>query len=108
VRRGELYRVYRGNKNDPKDFRVFIVVGRQAVIESKFSTVICAPVYSKFDGLSTQLSVGVEEGLKKESSIFCEELISIEKSRLTDFVGSLLPSKMADLERCLKIALGID
>ncbi len=108
MRRGELYRVYRGNKNDPKNFRVFVILSRQVLIESKFSTVICAPVYSQFDGLSTQLSVGVEEGLKKESSIFCDELISIEKSRLTDFVGSLSPSKIASLEKCLKIAISVE
>ena len=108
MRRGELYRVYRGNKCDSKDFRVFIIVSRQALLESKFSTVICAPVYSLFEGLSTQLLVGAEEGLKKESSIFCDELISIEKHRLTHFVGSLSPRKMASLENCLMIALGVD
>jgi mRNA interferase MazF len=108
VRRGELYRVYRGNKNDSKDFRVFVIVSRQALIESKFSTVICAPVYSLFEGLSTQLRIGVEEGLKKESSIFCDELISIEKNRITDFVGSISPSKMASLENCLRIALSVE
>ena len=108
MRRGELYRVYRGNKNDPKNFRVFIVVSRTALIESKFSTVICAPVYSHFEGLSTQVEVGVEEGLKKDCAIFCDELISIEKSRLTDFVGSLSPGKMASLETCLRIALSVE
>lgn len=108
MRRGELYRVYRGNKNDSKDFRVFLIISLQALIESKFSTLICVPVYSLFEGLSTQLRVGIEEGLKKESSIFCDELISIEKHRLTDFVGSLSPRKMASLETCLRIALDVE
>ena len=108
MRRGELYRVYRGNKNDPKSYRAFVIVSRQALIESKFSSVICAPVYSQFDGLSTQLRIGIEEGLKKESSVFCDELVSIEKSRLTHFVGSLSPKKMAAFEKCLTIAVGAD
>jgi mRNA interferase MazF len=108
MRRGELYRVYRGNKNDQKDFRTFLVVSRQALIESKFSTLICAPVYSRFEGLSTQVPVGVEEGLKKDCAIFCDELISVEKFRLTNFIGSLSPEKIADLETCLRIALSIE
>ncbi|MGK5089059.1 type II toxin-antitoxin system PemK/MazF family toxin [Bdellovibrionota bacterium FG-2] len=108
MRRGELYRVYRGSKHDPKDFRVFIIISRQLLIDSKFSTVICAPVYSHFEGLSTQLSIGIEEGLKKESSVFCDEIFSIEKSRLTDFVGSLSPRKIATLEKCLKIAIAVE
>ena len=108
MRRGELYRVYRGNRNDPKDHRVFVVVSRQALIDSNFSTVVCAPVYSRFDGLSTQMAVGVEEGLKKESSIFCDELVSIEKARLTQFVGSLSGPQLGSLAKCLRIALGAE
>jgi mRNA interferase MazF len=108
MRRGEFYRVYRGSRTDPKDFRVFVIVSRQPLIDSKFSTLICAPVYSRFDGLSTQLEIGVDEGLKKASSVFCDELISVEKSRLTDFIGSLSPSKMALLEQKLKITLGLE
>ncbi len=108
MKRGELYRIYRGNKNDPKDFRVFVVVSRQVSIDSSFSTVICAPVYSRSDGLSTQFEVGVSEGLKKNSSVFCDELLSIEKSKLTHLIGSLDSRKIAQLEKCLKIAVGVE
>lgn len=108
MQRGQLYRVFKGSKTDAKDSRVFVIVSRQALVGSKFSTVICAPVYSSFDGLSTQLEVGVEDGLKKTSSIFCDELVSIEKSKLTHFVGSLSSAKLAELETCLRIALAVD
>ena len=108
MRRGELYRVYRGNKNDSKNNRVFVIVSRPALIESKFSTVICAPVYSRFDSLSTQLEIGIVEGLKQISSIFCDELISIDKTKLTNFVGSLSQVKQVELDECLKIALALD
>lgn len=108
MKRGDLYRVYKGNKHDPKEFRVFVIVSRQALIESKFSTVICAPVYSRFDGLSTQVAIGVDEGIKKPSSIFCDDLISIQKARLTDYIGSLPEQKLIQLRKCLEIAVGID
>jgi mRNA interferase MazF len=108
VKRGELYRVYRGSKSDPKDYRVFVVVSRQIAIDSKFSTVTCAPVYSVHNGLSTQVEVGIEEGLKHESSIHCDELISIPKSLLTDFIGQLSQEKMDHLNYSLKIALELE
>lgn len=82
MKRGDFYRVYKGISHDPKNFRVFIVVSRQILIDSKYSTVICAPIYTAYDGLSTQIRVGIDEGLKHESSIHCDELISIPKSRL--------------------------
>lgn len=53
--RGNLYRVQHPSSRDPKRARVFVVVSRQALMESRFSTVICAPVYSRFDGLATQV-----------------------------------------------------
>ncbi len=107
MKRGELYRVYKGNRNDPRRSRVFVIVSRQVLVDSKFSSVICAPIYSAYDGLSTQVSIGVEEGLKHPSSIHCDELISIRKSALTDFVGRIASARMGELDTALAIALGI-
>jgi mRNA interferase MazF len=108
LKRGDLYRVYRGSRIDPKKYRVFVVVSRQALIDSKFSTVICAPVYTSSSGISTQVPVGPEEGLKHNSCIYCDELISIPKSALTDYIGTLSFKKMQELNKALRIALEIE
>ena len=79
MKRGELYRVRNPSPQDPKRSRVFVIVSRQLLIESKFSTVVCAPVYSVHDGLSTQVLIGIDEGLKHDSSIHCDELVSLPK-----------------------------
>jgi mRNA interferase MazF len=92
---------------DPKKFRVFVIVSRQVVIESRFSTVICAPIYSAYDGLSTQVPVGVDEGLKHDSSIHCDELVSLPKSVLTNFVGTLSGQKIHALNQALALALDL-
>jgi mRNA interferase MazF len=105
VRRGELYRVRRAAAQDPRRFRVFVVVSRQVLIDSRFSSVICAPVYSRHEGLSTQVPVGVDEGLKRESAIFCDELVSLRKSILTQYVGMLSAGKRRLLDRALHAAL---
>ena len=107
MKRGELYRVYKRSKADPKKSRVFVVVSRQILIESSFSTVICAPVYSSFDALSTQVLVGPTEGLKHESSIHCDELVSIQKSALRDFVGRISKDRIAELNQALVVAVGV-
>jgi mRNA interferase MazF len=108
VKRGDLYRVAKPSPRDPKKFRVFVVLSRQVVIDSRFSTVICAPIYSAHHGLSTQVAVGIDEGLKHDSSIHCDELVSLPKSVLTDYVGSLSVEKSADLEKALRLALDVD
>ena len=107
MRRGELYRVARPSERDPKRFRVFVVVSRQVLIDSRFSTVICAPVYSVYEGLSTQVPAGVDEGLKHDSGIYCDELVSLPKGMLTHFVGMLSPDKLNLLDQALLIALQI-
>jgi mRNA interferase MazF len=73
-----------------------------------YSTVVCAPVFTKGHGLSTQVSVGPIEGLKHESWIVCDNLRSISKSALTYFVGSLSRSKVSELDIALAIALELD
>ena len=105
MRRGELYRVRHPSKLDPRTSRVFVIVSRQAAIESRLSSVICAPVYSSYHDLRSQVLVGSDEGLKHDSSIHCDELVSLPKSALTDFVGSLPPDKLAAVNEALKIAL---
>lgn len=105
MRRGELYRVRRPSSRDPRKFRVFVIVSRQVLLDSRFSTVICAPVYSAYEGLSTQVIVGIDEGLKHDSGIHCDELISLPKSVLTNYVGKLSSEKLHLLDIALKIAL---
>lgn len=105
MKRGNLYLVKKPTSRDPKKQRVFVVVSRQVLIDSRFSTVICAPIYTRYDGLSTQVPVGIDEGLKHHSSIHCDELISLPKSMLTNYVGSLSPGKMDELNNALRIAL---
>jgi mRNA interferase MazF len=107
VKRGELYRVSKPTKSDPKNHRVFVVVGRQEVIEANYSTVICAPLYSNCLGIVTEVEIGIEEGLKHDSCIRCDELFSLHKSALTNFVGRLSEDALGQLNMALKIALVI-
>ena len=85
-----------------------MVVGRQVLIDSKYATVVCAPVYSTKSGLASQVSVGLGEGLKHASAIHCDGLVSIPKNELTDFVGSLSEKKHAELSAALRVALAIE
>jgi mRNA interferase MazF len=52
--------------------------------------------------------VGIDNGLKHECSVHCDELISIHKNSLKNFIGSLNPAQMDALDLALAIAVGID
>ena len=108
MKRGDFYRVAKPSARDPKRFRVFLIVSRQVLIDSKYSTVICAPVYSARHGLSTEVPVGVDEGLRHESSVHCDSLVSLPKSMLTRFVGRLGAARLPEIDRALVAAVGVD
>jgi mRNA interferase MazF len=106
MRRGELYRVYQP-PGDTKQYRVFVIVSRQVLIDTRFPTVICAPVNTNGSGLSTQVGVGLNEGLKHPSWILCDNLTSIPKSVLTNYVGSLSRDRIVEVDRALLMALDL-
>lgn len=106
MKRGELYRVAHPSQ-DSKKFRVFVIVSRQALIDSRFSTVVCAPIYTTHDGLASQVVVGPDEGLKHNSSIHCDELVSLPKLVLTHYIGMLPPDKVEEMNYALRIALDL-
>jgi mRNA interferase MazF len=107
MKRGDLYLLRHPGGRDPKKQRMMTVVSRQALVDSRFPTVVCAPVFTSGHGLETEVSVGPEDGLKHPSWIASDGLVSIPKSRLNDFVGSLSPEKLLRLSQALKIALDI-
>jgi mRNA interferase MazF len=107
MRRGEIYRVYKP-QGDTKQQRVFVIVSRQALIDTGYATVVCAPIFTNGGGLSTQVAVGPSEGLKHDSWIVCDNLRSIPKTDLTQYVGSLSWPKLEALNRALASALAID
>ena len=82
-------------------------MSRQALIDSRFSTVVCAPVYTRRDGLASQVDVGVDEGLKHESSIHCDALVSLPKTTLTNYVATLGRARLRALDLALRIALAL-
>jgi mRNA interferase MazF len=107
MRRGDIYRVHKPEA-DPKKYRSYVLVSRQLLIDSTYATVVCAPIFTNGQGLSTQVAVGQNEGLKHDSWVVCDNLRSVAKSDLTQFVGALSWSKISELDESLRTALSLD
>ena len=106
--RGEIYRTRervpeRGGKPG-----FYVVVSRPFVAQNDdVSTVICAPIYSQVLGLTTEVVLGVDDGLPRTSSVRCDFLTLMFKSRLTEFVGTLSTEKVRQLNQALLVALDL-
>jgi mRNA interferase MazF len=104
VSRGEIWR-YRFNAPDKR--RPVLVLTRQEVI-GLLHTVMVAPVTSTIRGAPSEVVVGVKEGLKHESAVNLDHVQTVERARLTGYVGQLGPDRMREVCRALSIAVGCD
>ena len=106
---GEIYRTRERLPERSHKPGYYVVVSRDFIAgHPDISTVICAPVYREVLGLRTEVTVGVEEGVPRESAIRCDFLMLMFKARLTGFVATLPASKRAELKRALACALQLD
>lgn len=93
----------RGNKPG-----YYVVVSRQFVVShDRIATVVCAPIYSEYAGISTEVRIGPETGVPRESAIRCDFLCLRFKSLLVRRVGALTPDKIQELDRALALALDL-
>ncbi len=108
MKRGEIYRSgarvpERGGKPG-----FYVVVSRNFVAQHEnVSTVICAPVYGEVLGLTTEVTLGPEDGLPRTCAARCDFLTLMFKTKLTQFVCTLPPAKLAQLNRALVHALDL-
>jgi mRNA interferase MazF len=108
LRRGEIYRVRQPQHGDRKKSCCFAVVSRQDLLDSKANRVLCAPINTCGIGLSTEVQVGVDEGLKHDSVINCDQITCLEKTMLTGYIGALSLAKLKQLRSALVVAFDID
>ncbi len=102
MKRGEiwLYRFKPPNKRRP-----VVVLTRPEVIDF-LHTVMVAPITSTIRGAPSEVAVGIDEGLKRDSAVNLDHVQTVDKNRLQRFVGSLDASKMRQVCRALAIATG--
>ena len=108
MNRGEVYRTRERAPERGGKPGFYVVVSRQFIAENDdVSTVVCAPVYSEVLGLSTEVVLGPADGLPRQSAVRCDFLALMFKRKLTTYVSTLSPGKLAELGEALAVALEI-
>ncbi|MCS5697329.1 type II toxin-antitoxin system PemK/MazF family toxin [Desulfofundulus thermocisternus] len=111
IKRGDVFLVdfnpARGSEQ--AGFRPAVVV--QNNVGNRYSpTVIVAAIttaVSKVYPFLVRLKAG-EGGLEKESAVNTAQVLTIDKSRLVKKLGGLPKEKMSEVDRALKISLGLE
>lgn len=104
VNRGEIWR-YRFAS--PEKVRPVLVLTRQEVL-GLLHTVMVAPITSTIRGAPSEVLVGTREGLKHDSAVNLDHVQTVERGRLTGYVGQVGAEMMRKVCRALAIAVGCD
>ncbi|MBI2981244.1 MAG: type II toxin-antitoxin system PemK/MazF family toxin [Deltaproteobacteria bacterium] len=102
MRRGEIW-LYQFKH--PDKTRPVLILTRNSILPYLHEATV-APITSTIRGIPTEILVGTEEGLKKESAINLDHLQTVAKQNLTTFIGTLSNEKMQAVLEALLFALG--
>jgi mRNA interferase MazF len=72
------------------------------------SQIVVAPITSTVRGLPTEVPVGQEHGLARESVVNCDNLFTVPKQALDARRGQLGPEELRRLRDALAVALELD
>lgn len=102
IKRGEIW-FYRFKHPDKS--RPVLILTRPEVIEL-LNTVMVAPITSTIHGAPSEVVVGIEDGLKRDSAVNLDHVQTVEKARLSRRLARISPDKMQAVCRALAVATG--
>lgn len=110
IKRGEIHyaKLDEGIGSEQEGCRPVLVV--QNNIGNLYShTIIVIPITSAFkNNMPTHVKLGRNYGLFLESTALAEQILTIDRSRFGDYIGTIDDNKMKEVDRALKISLGIN
>ena len=83
------------------------VVSRDTLIPL-LTAVTVAGITGTIRGLPTEVPVGPQHGLDRDSAINCNHLATLPRARLGRYRGRLGPAELARLDHALRIAVALD
>lgn len=104
VNRGEIWQFEfaRLNKRRP-----VLILTRQEILGHLHSVTV-APITTTIRGIPSEVVVGPECGLKVRSAINLDNVVTVPKSELRSFVGTVSPQIRTTVREALLFALGFD
>lgn len=94
--------------SEQSGFRPVIII-QNNIGNRRSSTVIVAAISSRISTkaqLPTHYYIGTESGLEQPSIVLLEQIRTVDKMRLGNYIGRLTPKQMEGLDRALAISVG--
>ena len=89
----------------PDKRRPVLIISRAEAI-AVLHPVMIAPITSTIRGLPSEVIVGITEGLKHDSAVNLDHIQTVERARLSHYLGRLSNEKMRAVCRAIAVATG--
>jgi mRNA interferase MazF len=104
VNRGDVWEIDLGGRAGR---RPVLILTRQAVIPH-LNKVTVAEITSKGKGYPTEVPIGHQANLRRESYVQLDNVQTVSKARFIKYVGALEPATLLTAGRRLILALGLE
>jgi mRNA interferase MazF len=85
-----------------------VVVLTRELVRPHMDRVTVAPITTTIRGLSTEVPVGLANGLDHRCVVSCDNIVTVPKSALGRQIGHLLPAQEAALTAAIHAAFDLD
>ena len=103
MRRGEVWWV---RFPAPVGRRPAVLVSRDQAYQVR-GAITVVPITQTIRGIPVEVPLGPSDGIPKHSAANADGLITVSKTRLEDYLTTLAPSKLQEVERAIKFALDL-
>ena len=110
IKRGEIYyaRLHDSNGSEQEGYRPVIIVQNDTG-NYHSSTLIVIPITSSPKRyLPTHVDLGRNYGLYLYSTALAEQIITIDRQRIDEYIGTIDDFKMTEIDKALKVSLGVN
>ncbi len=85
-----------------------VLVLTRELVRPHVTRVTVAPITSTVRGLSTEMQVGIANGLEQDSVVSCDNIVTVPKDTIGRQIGYLLPTQEAELSSAVRLAFDLD
>lgn len=84
-----------------------VLVLTRELVRPHLTRVTVAPITTTIRGLSTEVAVGLGNGLDPPSVVSCDNIVTVPTSALGGHIGYLLPAQEVDLAEAIRAAFDL-
>lgn len=110
IRRGQIFyaQLEEGVGSEQEGLRPVLVV-QNDIGNLRSRTIIVIPITSMVKNmLPTHVELGRNYGLFLESTALAEQILTLDRCRFGEYIGTIDDMKMLEIDQALKVSLGID